>query len=376
MRSRVVIAMIVAVFGLVSCREAVVPRGEPCVPGHDVCSQGTVCVADCRELQFLCLAGRGVSSPYPDPGCHVDGACRPDLCENWYTCPDDCRLACDVTTLTAKPPSDFLITAVRFPQGSSEAKATGCDLDGDFTVDNKAGGIIGAFLGPQPSIRDPSVSYQTAIAAGRLVVAVRVYPASGPGTGLGLVQVSEARLVDGGPPRLDGTDRLELLTDSGNPGRLCGRWEENRLIADPGETPLLVPVPTPDGSDILMRIHLAGARLDGEIDGTGIHGAFLGGGIPSAEFETLLYAEITADPLLLTLMDGCPDYGHTIAGCETLVPGTGDCAQDGVISPLEFRCHSIVHQLLSPDLPLDLTGGEPRVSLGVAIDAVPAIVVP
>ena len=167
-----------------------------------------------------------------------------------------------------------------------------------------------------------------------------------------------------------------LLPGTGEATGLCGPWEGDKLSTDPGDDPIAVPVPTPDGSEILMRVHLEGARLEGDIDTAGLNGVLLGGGIPPDELAAVLRSSIGSEPHLLAMTDGCPEYGNTIEGCETLVPGEGECTADGYVSEVEFRCHSIIHQVLEPDVPPAHPGGTPRVSLGIALDALPATIVP
>jgi hypothetical protein len=92
--------------------------------------------------------------------------------------------------------------------------------------------------------------------------------------------------------------------------------------------------------------------------------------------------EIAADPTgtvastVLEMFDGCPDYGTTIAGCED-VATSADCALDEVITHKELVCHSIVNQVLTPDVDSDGDGVKDLISLGLMVEeAVPVTINP
>jgi hypothetical protein len=317
----------------------------------------------------------------------LDGVCRPEACENVFGCWEDCHLPCDESLLTSSVPSDFVISAIHLSRSSQEAREASVDLDGDGEVDNKVGEIIGILVHDR-LLREPESGFG-AVVSGRRVLVMRVYGPTLAGAGQRLVRVQTARIEGDATPLFDGTDRV--LLDSATPSDpyLCGAWDGGRLLTDPGTETLLLPIPVTDASGGLQLAHFEGARLEGVIDATGFQGLILAGGVPETEARNLTLAAmgrsinslITTSPddtsalTALELFDGCPDYGHSFLGCESFVSGEGDCTEDRVVTELELRCHPIIGQIITPDLPRWRSGTEQRLSMGMKVDAVPVTVV-
>jgi hypothetical protein len=365
-----------------------VPEGWECEPDGPTCMDGLACIPDCTRMKFFCGDGEPLLPPVESLGCTPDGVCRPDACETPWNCQIDCGLQCDVPALLSQPSADFLVSTVRVSRAREDVGSFSVDLDGDGDPDNALGSGLD-YLADSGYIRDPNLVFAEAIASGRLLVAVRVLPSAAPGEGLALVQVLRVQTEGDATPLFDGSDRLVIAPGASRDVHLCAAWGGDTLLSDPGLDAISLPMPTPDASGRLPAVAFEGLRIAGSIDATGFQDVILAGGIPRSELRSTLvtamvrYANetIQEDPTatvatdLLESLDGCPDDSSRIEGCETLTQGEGACSFDGVVTETEVRCHSIIDQVFRGDLPPREEGGEGRLSFGVRLDAVPAVIV-
>jgi hypothetical protein len=315
----------------------------------------------------------------------VDGVCRPEACEDLWNCWEDCHLECDEASLTAGPSADFVVSAVHTDDSTwvEKHEEYSADQDGDGGLDNKLGRLLAALIRPlEPG--EPDRSYAEAIASGRMLLVMRVYPPEPTVEGLAFVRFQAARIEGDASPLFDGTDRVVLDPEPTLGGKLCGRWDQGRLVTDPSIAPLVMPIPMVDETGGYRTAHLEGALVQGTIDATGIRGMLLAGGLPASEARVII-VDALLEPINERLAQDPQDEiarrfdgscTTTIPGCDFAIPGEGDCAEDLVVTWLELWCHSIVNQLVSPDLKIPWRfGTEQRLSLGVQIDAVPVAIV-
>jgi hypothetical protein len=388
---RALATLIVSSVLLVACGETRLPY-ESCRPGRDQClptdyGAETSCVEWCGNDRYACIPVEGRPPPDYTPECLVDGVCRPEDCEDLWNCWEDCHLECDEERLTAGPSTAFLVSAVHADASDmvQSHEEYSVDLNGDAYPDNKLGKLIASWMQPAET-GEPDRAYAEAIASGRMLLVMQFFPPGPTADGITLVRFQAARIEGDASPLLDGTDRVVLDPESALGGKLCGRWDQDRLVTDPSIAPLVLPLPLADDSGGYRTAHLEGAQIQGTIDATGIRRMILAGGVPTSEARVILIdamleglnARLAQDPEdeFARFFDGhCSTY-IDLPECYSATAGEGDCAEDLVVTWLELQCHSAIDQAASPDLRLPYRfGTEPRLSLGVQIDAVPVMIV-
>jgi hypothetical protein len=318
--------------------------------------------------------------------CIVDGNCDIQAGENGINCAADCVTQCTMTI--SGDDYDYIAKKMFIPNSSTSAKSTGVDLDGDGTIDNKIGGLIGALA----SQTDVNKAVNDTIAEGSLILLARLRVDAFPTDTVMFAQVFQGAIPTGGAtPLFQGNDVVDIDEDSPTDLYLCGSMRNGTLIAGPSDLSVTFPLP---GVATPLTVTLEQAQMvtsdDGEIDEDGFTGLIIGGGLSKHQVDTsivpavidFLNDEIAADPTgtvastVLEMFDGCPDYGTTIAGCED-VATSADCALDEVITHKELVCHSIVNQVLTPDVDSDGDGVKDLISLGLMVEeAVPVTINP
>lgn len=374
---------IVLVMALSSCEQ---PKtlGEECHPLRGECADWLECAPQCSTLQYACLPHSAPIFMPPDMlGCSVDGLCRPEACESIWNCREDCGMQCDVPALAALPPTEFIVSAIRVGRARETLESFSLDLDGDDHENNSLGWGLD-FLADNGYLTDPNHALAESINRGEWVVAVRVYP----GAGLGLVQLLMARMEGYVLPGFIGNDRLVLAPEASTDASLCAGWTVLQP-SDPGSETFELPLPVPDASGLLPIVPLAGARVQVRFAPAGFQDLIVAGGIRVSEVRPRILAVVMRnisralieDPNgnlatnALHEFDGCPGMPTSIAGCEAVVAGQGECAQDGVVTETEVRCHWFSMLVIVDDLPPLPGETERRISFGMRIDAVPAVIV-
>ncbi len=343
----------------------------------EVCVTDGVCDAEWGEDRVTC--------PADCPLCNDDGECDFLEGEDGLNCPGDCLPdGCSLDTITPQgAPSDFLISAFRVPTSTSESRDVGVDLDGDGSIDNRLGEVVGMFA----SQADPNAYINQDIAQGDMVLLGRFFVDAHPDDDLVLIQLFEG-VPTADPPTFDGTDVLRVAPDYPRDLFLCGQLSGGILDAGPGT--LLIPFPLPGLDTVFVTVHQT--RMQGSIDADNWTDLMLGGGITRAELESKVLPAV-ADYLnrvidenpegetagqLLGLFDAqCTDL---VEGCEDVAPAEGECVYNEPTEPgpwisvTEVRCNLLFDSVMQPDVDSNGDGELDLISLGIRVDAVNATI--
>jgi len=350
---------------------------QTCAFDCEICVVDGVCDGEWGEDRVTC--------PDDCPLCNDDGVCEFLEGEDGLNCPGDCLPAgCDLSTITPQgSPAEYLVSAFRVPTSASEAGEVGVDLDGDGTIDNRLGEVVGMFA----SQADPNSYINYDIANGDMVLLGRFYVDQYPDDDLVLIQLFEG-VPTADPPTFDGTDVLRLAPDYPKDLFLCGELSGGLVDAGPGT--LLVPFPLPGLDTVFVTVHQT--RMEGEITADSWTDMMVGGGITRGELETTvlpavadyLNRVIEGDPegdtagQLLGFFDGqCSDL---VEGCEGVTPEEGECVYNEPTEPgpwitvTEVRCNLLFDGVMQPDVDSNGDGVADLVSLGIRVDAVHATI--
>ncbi|MFH2005069.1 MAG: hypothetical protein ABI333_00650 [bacterium] len=338
------------------------------------CNNDGVCDAD--ETTGNC--------PNDCPICVEDGTCDSAAGENGINCPADCGgVTCDLSE--SGDDYDFLASQIFLPDDQQTSTEIGMDLDGDGLVDNKLGVVIATLAETSPDY-DVNAEIAAAMAAGEILIVLRQRVDQFGDDDAVVLQVLKGVIHDASPI-FDGNDELELDPSASTNEYLCGSLTGDELRAGPDAIHMPFPLPGMGA----LTFHLQQVQVLGETTETGWTSVLLGGGVPAAEIDTVLYPAllgwmnkiIQEDPNgslaqgVTDLLDGTCD--SSIPGCENTVPGEGECdatADPPVITETEIRCSQIMLQALAPDVDLDNDGTNDAISVGMRIvAAVPVTIV-
>ncbi len=352
---------------------------EPCPP--DWICKPVVCPDDYR-----CSPKRPEDRDYYAGQCVVDGFCDVETCETRLSC-IDCYTDCGIAAATG-PPQEYLVSSYQTPTTPQEAGETGVDLDGDGDIDNKYGNVV-QFLG-QFFPADLNAEIAAEIAAGPLLIAVRVHPAEPAEAGTrSVVQLLLAEVQDA-TPLYDGQDEVRLAANASVEDGMCGNDSEQTYGSRFSSATMRLPLSWPGpGGTVLANLHPV--RIAGDISPTGWQEVHLGGGLsPAYLYDVLLpllagimTRTIADDPLASTsdkmadLFDGNCIQLEDIPGCESVIYGEGECDDDAavpVITATELRCNALIQSVLKPDVDIDGDGVADVLSYGVRLSAVPVTI--
>ncbi len=317
--------------------------------------------------------------------CVVDGVCDTDVGENVGNCSADCGAPdCDLSL--AGDDHDYLVAEVLLPDTAETAQVIGMDMTGDGLVNNRLGSIISMLAATSPDF-DVNAEVNGDIARGESLIVLRLRTEQFGDDDVVLAQIFRGAIHDDATPIFDGQDTVALSAESALDDYVCGRLVGGALAAGPGT--VRMPFPQP-GMGILMY-DMQFLQVVGMTTADGWTEVMLGGGVPAEQIETVLFPAlriwmnelIQDDPTgsmaegMIELLDGT--CNATIAGCEDVIPGEGDC-DDSVFPPVitdtEIRCNMMMTQALSPDVDLDNDGIPDVISVGLRIEsAVPVTVV-
>jgi len=274
----------------------------------------------------------------------------------------------------------FVIDHAHLPSNNNEARMYGLDLDGDGSVDNQLGMVVGTFAGMGiPS--QPALDH--AIDTGAIEILADVEAAdltAGPAT---------VALFDGANAmpapcqgsgdtvcrkHLAGTATFEVASTSAHDTPLAGSIATTLLDAGPGSVHLRTMFL---GAEADLALIGARIRLSQPSDAH-VTAGIIAGGISQGEIDaTLIPAlqvaathQIALDCSALTSPPGC---GCADGSTGKTFIGLFDTNQDCVVSNAEVANNSLIKALLAPDMTIDAM---PALSFGVGISAVHAAFTP
>lgn len=247
----------------------------------------------------------------------------------------------------------FVQRGWRVPGSAAEARTMGRDLDGDGTVDNNAGNMIGGLVGL-------GLELDTAAAAAFTrgdVVALHQLRADD------LVNDDSVEWrtydgVTGTAPRFDGSDRLEARAETGYfAGSIHGghaelAWGQTTIALPffPDQSPIAFPL-----TDAKLSIDLTGGGCDGRLTGL----------VPGVEMEGLVLPSIALEMVIHIARH--PGDELAISAIQAF-----DSDRDGRLTVAEVLDGDLFQWLLSPDVDGDGDDKSDSVSFGLGFDCVPA----
>lgn len=260
----------------------------------------------------------------------------------------------DVTTGTYHA---YVQTGWTLPHNATQAQALGQDLDGDGTIDNQAGGVIGALINLGLEIDGAAAA---AFASGEVVALHRLRADD-----LAADASIEWRTYDGMPataPRFDGTDQFDVR---GATGRLTGMIRAGHAELSWGETSVALPF-FPHQTPLVAP--LVQARLILDVDPDGCTGK-LAGLIPSREVDQVILPQLAAEIVIHIARH--PDHEFTAIAMQVF-----DRNHDGQLTVDEVLATPLTKGLFRPDTDTDGDGTADAMSFGAGFDCVPATFTP
>lgn len=251
----------------------------------------------------------------------------------------------------------FLQRGWLLPPDSAGARDLGEDLDGDGTIDNAGGQLVGALIGLGLELEEASAD---AFASGQLVALHRLRADH-----LDADASIEWRTYDGvpgAPPRFDGTDRPVAAVET---GRLAGMIRGGHAELAWGQTAVSLPF-FPDQSP--LRLPLLDARITVDVDAAGCTGR-VAGGVPSDELEGAILPLLAVE--LIVHLARHPDHEFTPIAMRVF-----DTDHDGKLTVAEVLATELMQGAFRPDLDLDGDGEPDALSFGLGFDCVAATFAP
>lgn len=242
----------------------------------------------------------------------------------------------------------FLISSFTIAGSVGAALGLGLDIDGDGSVDNDLGIVMGDIA--ETAEIDPGVVFAEGVARGDVIqlLALAVGP-EGQGTLRGLV----GQDLDADPSdNLSGDEPFAVADSAPTDTPLPVEAGVTRITAGPGEMPLHLPLAAP--FDGVVTARLLGARVDAERQPDGSIAGTLGGSFLATDVDLLLVPLVAVGLNELVERD-CP------AGPGSCEAGSGgermlslvDADQDGLITDDEVRDSLLFStSLLEPDVDL------------------------
>lgn len=256
----------------------------------------------------------------------------------------------DVTTGTYHT---YVQTGWTLPHNATQAQALGMDLDGDGTIDNQVGGVIGALINLGLEIDDVTAD---AFASGELV-ALHSLRADD----LVADASVEWRTYAGVPsitPRFDGTDRFDVQAET---GRLTGMIRAGHAELPWGATSVALPF---FPAQAPMIAPMLDAQLVLDVDADGCSGR-LAGLVSARDVDQTILPQLAAE--VVVHIGRHPDHEFT-----TLAMQVFDLNHDGVLTAEEVLATPLTKSLFRPDTDTDGDGTSDAMSFGVGFDCVPA----
>lgn len=247
----------------------------------------------------------------------------------------------------------FVQTGWTLPHNATQALALGQDLDGDGTIDNQGGALIGALINLGLELDGASAD---AFANGEVVALHRLRADD-----LTADASIEWRTYDGVPttaPRFDGADRFEVRAAT---GRLTGMIRDGHADLPWGETAIALPF-FPHQTPLVAP--MIDARLVLDVDADGCSGK-LGGLIPAREIDQAILPQLAAEIVIHIARH--PEHEFTAIAMQVF-----DRNHDGQLTVEEVLATPLTKSLFRPDTDTDGDGTADAMSFGAGFDCVPA----
>jgi len=284
------------------------------------------------------------------------------------------------------PPSGphygFVANDVTVPANNSQAREIGLDLNGDKTVDNQLGMVLGTLAGQGFKVQD---TLDESVQSGDIILLLDFQTpdfASTTGAGLQIKLGSNPTPAPCTNPddittcgkHLAGTGSFDIATGSPDDAGVEGKIAGGVFSGGPGNITLQISLAA--AAPIELSLIGARAKITG-ISDTGLDQVILAGALTQVDLDTKVIPAIQEQLPPLIERDchdlatppncGCDSgsTGKTIIGLFDTIPTDGDC----MVTVEEIKTNSLIQSLLAPDVTID---GQDALSLGISVGAVKA----
>ncbi len=265
----------------------------------------------------------------------------------------------------------YVASDVTVPTTLAAAAGFAFDLDGDGEADNALGGVTAMLADPANDGVQPVEPTTAAIAAGTLVYlhALGARDFSDDAAATWQVYVGTATEA---PPAFDGTDTFSVDAAGPTDAVLQAVITSGRVNAGPGN--LFVPIVlTPGAAPI--RVPVAGAFLDADVDNYGCVSGRIGGGIAKPAVDTLVVPALASafDAIVAASGAACRasatsgDTSACTADAASVLARFDSSPKDGEITAVELTNEAVTRTLLTPDV--DLVAADEHYAPTVPTDA-------
>jgi len=292
----------------------------------------------------------------------------------------------DTIPIDARPDSPpalshyhYVVDSITIPTTSAQAHENGLDLNGNGTIDNQLGMVMGALTGQGIDLQSAAT---TAIGHGTVNQLVELRT-----TSFGDAAVAELAIYSGaaaspaacdGPSdttcrhHLDGNGAFSIATDAATDLPLEGAFTAGTLVAGPGRLTLFVPF-----SDRLpVQITLVGARVSATMAAPSTLGRLvLAGAVTQPDIDAKLLPALRDIEMANVMRDCTALLNPPSCGCASNTAGKTalmlfdisptDCS----VTVDELSTNPAIRSLFAPDVVID---GQRALSLGLGMTAVPA----
>jgi hypothetical protein len=288
----------------------------------------------------------------------------------------------DGLTPPSGPHYGYVADTVVVPRNNSEAREIGLDLNGDKTVDNQLGMVLGTLAGQG---FDVQTTLNEAVDSGSIVLLLDLQtPDFASTTGAGLrIKLGDGDTAVPAPctdpdvlttcgKHLEGTGSFMIAAGSPADAGVDGKIAGGVFTGGPGEISLQIALADADPIDL----NLIGARAKATgITETGIAEVILAGAITQAQLDSEVIPNIQAQ-LPPIIAEDCTDLA-TPPDCGCMANSTGDTIislfdttpKDCAVTVEEIKTNSLIQSLLAPDVTID---GQDALSLGLSVSTVSA----
>ena len=280
---------------------------------------------------------------------------------------------------TVTPEGDhyqYVSSRVFVPENNNQSREYGLDLNGDNTVDNQLGMVLGTLATMGFEIQ---ATVDEAVSEGSIILLVDFQTTDFTNAGAAGLKV----LLGATPMPQPCTDPLmptpatcgQHLTGTGsftiNPASpsnaaVAGKIVNGSFTGGPGEITLQIAL---GGADAIT-LNLVGARAKASgITADGMTSVVFGGAITEDQLNSEVIPAIAAQ-LEPTIAGDCTDRTNPTGGCGCMAGSTGKTVldlfdsmpKDCTVTALEIQNNSLIQSLLAPDVTID---GMPALSLGI-----------
>jgi hypothetical protein len=280
----------------------------------------------------------------------------------------------------------YVVNKVNVPTNNTQSRDDGLDLNGDKTVDNQLGMVLGTLAGQGIDVQ---TSVDTAVNKGSINLLVDVQTTDFTNAAAAGMQVylgdnpSPAPCTDANDTvcglQLKGGAMFGISPTSPDNAALAGKFIGGTFTGGPGDLDLQISL----GGTSPVDLSLIGARVQASgVTATAIGSVILAGAITQDNLNNKVLPAVHDNVLLPILAKDCP--GATAADAPTCKCADGSGGKqvialldtmpaDCTITLDEIKNNGLFSSLLAPDVTID---GMPALSLGLKATAVAAVFTP